>query len=43
MSEKDRNEFIDELVKATRIRRSYFEGLSDERLLQEVDKLKLIY
>lgn len=43
MSEKDRKEMIDELADRTKIRRSYFEDLSDERLLQEVDKLKLIY
>lgn len=43
MNKEDRNELIDELVKSTMIRRSYYEGLSDERLLQEIDKLKLIY
>ncbi|WP_256204364.1 hypothetical protein [Planococcus faecalis] len=43
MSEQDRNEFIDDLVKATKIRRSYYEGLSNERLLEEWDKLELIY
>lgn len=43
MSDKQRNELIDDLVKATLIRRIYYEGLSDERLLEEWDKMRLIY
>lgn len=43
MTTEQRNEFIDELVDRTKIRRDYFETLSDKRLLEEIDKLKLIY
>ncbi|MGE6370623.1 hypothetical protein ACQKDB_15965 [Planococcus kocurii] len=43
MTAENREEIIDELTGITRIPRTYFEGLSDERLLQEIDKLRLIY
>lgn len=43
MTTEQRNELIDELVRTTKIRRSYWEGLSDVRLLEEIGKLKLIY
>lgn len=43
MTGEHRKEIIEELAASTRIPRSYFERLSDERLLQEVDKLRLIY
>lgn len=43
MTTEQRNELIDELANRTKIRRSYFEELSDVRLLEEIDKLGLIY
>lgn len=43
MTTEQRNELIDELTNRTKIRRSYFEELSDTRLLEEIDKLGLIY
>lgn len=43
MTTEQRNELIDELTNRTKIRRSYFENLSDARLVEEIDKLGLIY
>lgn len=43
MSQQERIEIINQLVEYTKIRREYYESLSDRRLLDEIDKLQLIY
>ena len=43
MTEEQREENINDLVEKTHIRREYYEGLSDERLVEELDKIGLIY
>lgn len=43
MSQQERIEIINQLVEHTKIRREYYEELSDRRLLDEIDKIQLIY
>lgn len=43
MTSEQRNEYIEDLIFYTRIARSYYERLTDARLLEEWEKMQLIY
>ena len=42
MTPAQRNEYIEELTTYTRIDRSYYEGLTDARLVEEWERMQLI-
>lgn len=43
MTDSQRNEYIEDLTFYTRIPRTYYERLTDARLLEEWEKMQLIY